>query len=78
MGFRILMVGGMALLLTGCITTQGNKTSTDQLQIRVRIGGGGGERSADRARCRQCELVKIVGILDADKVVQPFAAEQTA
>lgn len=35
MGFRILMIGGLAMLLTGCITTQGNKTSTDQLQIRV-------------------------------------------
>ena len=35
MGLRILMIGGMALLLTGCITTQGSKTSTDQLQIRV-------------------------------------------
>ncbi len=34
MGLRILMIGSLALVLTGCVTTQG-KSSTDQLQIRV-------------------------------------------
>ena len=31
---RILMIGGLAMLLTGCVTTQG-KSNVDQLQIRV-------------------------------------------
>ena len=31
---RILMIGGLAMLLTGCVTTQ-NKSGVDQLQIRV-------------------------------------------
>lgn len=34
LGIRILMIGGLAMLLTGCVTTQ-NKSSMDQLQIRV-------------------------------------------
>jgi peptidoglycan hydrolase-like protein with peptidoglycan-binding domain len=29
------MIGGLAMLLSGCITTQGNKSNVDQLQIRV-------------------------------------------
>lgn len=34
LGIRILMIGGLAMLLTGCVTTQ-NKSGVDQLQIRV-------------------------------------------
>lgn len=34
LGIRILMIGGLAMLLTGCVTTQ-NKSNVDQLQIRV-------------------------------------------
>ncbi|MBP6343439.1 MAG: peptidoglycan-binding protein [Candidatus Omnitrophica bacterium] len=32
---RILLIGGLAMLLSGCVTTQGNKSNVDQLQIRV-------------------------------------------
>ena len=32
---RILMIGGLVMLLTGCVTTQGSKSNMDQLQIRV-------------------------------------------
>lgn len=32
---RILMIGGLAMLLSGCVTTQGSKSNVDQLQIRV-------------------------------------------
>jgi peptidoglycan hydrolase-like protein with peptidoglycan-binding domain len=36
LGLRILMVGAMAVLLTGCATTMGqNKSSVDQMQIKV-------------------------------------------
>ena len=34
LGIRILMIGGLAMVLTGCVTTQ-NKSNVDQLQIRV-------------------------------------------
>ena len=34
LGIRILLIGGLAMMLTGCVTTQ-NKSSMDQLQIRV-------------------------------------------
>lgn len=34
LSIRIFMIGGLAMLLTGCVTTQ-NKSSMDQLQIRV-------------------------------------------
>ena len=32
---RILMIGGLVMLLTGCVPTQGSKSNVDQLQIRV-------------------------------------------
>ena len=35
MGLRILMVAGLVLSLTGCVTTQNKSASMDQLQIRV-------------------------------------------
>ncbi len=34
LGIRILMIGGLAMLLSGCVTTQG-KSNVDNLQIRV-------------------------------------------
>jgi murein L,D-transpeptidase YcbB/YkuD len=33
-GLKMFLLGGLALVLTGCVTTQ-SKSSTDQLQIRV-------------------------------------------
>lgn len=34
LGIRTLLIGSLAMVLTGCVTTQ-NKSSMDQLQIRV-------------------------------------------